>query len=126
MCEYGRVRKVSKTLRRLLTDERHKAQAGRHGKLLDDLENDLSGPDRIRRITAEHELELLEALSESALREAVLEYKIPSGKRVDVFLAQTGIAIEAYSPVLDKHNMDPAHTYKLNYGMQKGSLNRAG
>ena len=37
--------------------------------------------------------------------------------------AENAIYIEAYSPVLDKHNLAPAHTYRLDYRMREGANN---
>ena len=38
--------------------------------------------------------------------------------------AENAIYVEAYSPVLDKYNLAPAHTYKLDYPMKEAAADR--
>ncbi len=40
--------------------------------------------------------------------------------------AKNAIYVDSYSPVVDKHNLDPAHTYKLDYSMCCDKLKKAG
>lgn len=91
--------KSSDRVRNHLTDRgTDRALTAHHSHVLNDIEGRASSSNNIERISAEHELELLEAFSNEALLELRFEHEIPGGKKIDFFFAQSEIGIEAYAP----------------------------